>query len=69
MFRDAGFTQLVEEATRVSDGAETLIDHVYTTHTDRIVGIQVSIYGLTDHYLVCFVYRTCRKKKRSKKLP
>ena len=50
--------QLVEEARRISDGAETLIDHVYTMHTHRIVGIQVPIDGLTDHYLVCFVHRT-----------
>ena len=63
-FRDAGFTQLVKDATGVSDGTETLIDHVYTTHSDRIINIKVPIYGLTDHYPVCFTHEASRANRR-----
>ncbi len=63
-FWDTGFTQLVKDATGVSDRTETLIDHVYTTHSDRIINIKVPIYGLTDHYPVCFIHKASRANRR-----
>lgn len=64
IFQDAGLEQIVKCATRVSEGTETLIDHVYTTHRHRIIEIIVPVYGLTDHYPVCFVHKAGRGKHR-----
>ena len=54
---DAGFTQIINTATRVTENSATLIDHVYTTHPNRIVGIIVPIRGISDHCSVCFVHK------------
>ena len=64
IFQDAGLEQIVKCATRVFEGTETLIDHVYTTHPHRIIDIKVPVYGLTDHYPVCFVHKAGRGKHR-----
>ena len=64
IFQDAGLEQIVKCPTRVSEGTETLIDHVYTTHPHRIIDIKVPVYGLTNHYPVCFVHKAGRGKQR-----
>ena len=57
IFSDAGFTQISNTATRVTKNSATLIDHVYTTHPNRIVEIIVPTHGMSDHYPVCFVHK------------
>ena len=37
MFSDVGFTQIINTATRVTKNSATLIDHLHTTHPNRIV--------------------------------
>ena len=57
IFSDAGFTQIIKTATRVNDNTSTLIDHIYTTHPNRIVQSFVYVYGMSDHFPVCFVHK------------
>ena len=57
IFSDAGFTQIIKTATRVTDNTSTLIDHIYTTHPNRIVQSFVPVYGISDHFPVCFVHK------------
>ena len=55
IFSDAGFTQIIKMATRVNNNTSTLIDHIYTTHPNRIVQSFVPVHGMSDHFPVCFV--------------
>ena len=57
IFSDAGFTQIIKTATRVTDNTSTLIDHIYTTHPNHIVQSFVPVYGISDHFPVCFVHK------------
>ena len=57
IFSDAGFTQINNTATRVTKNSATLIDHVYTTHPNRVGEIIVPTHGMSDHYPVCFVHK------------
>ena len=57
IFSDAGFTQIIKTATRVNDNTSTLIDHIYTTHPNRIVQSFVPVHGMSDHFPVCFVHK------------
>ena len=41
----------------VTKNSAMLIDHVYTTHPNRIVEIIVPTHGMNDHYPVCFVHK------------
>lgn len=45
-----GLTQLIENPTRESNNAKTLIDHIYTDHPQNIVWTLVPKLGLSDHY-------------------
>ena len=48
-----GFTQHVQEATRVVEGkSSTLIDHIYSSHASNLQFIDVPKIGLSDHYPV-----------------
>ena len=57
IFSDAGFTQIIKTATRVNDNTLTPIDHIYTTHPNRIVQSFVPVYEMSDHFPVCFVHK------------
>ena len=61
---DAGLKQLINTATREGKGGATLLDHLYTTHEDRITEILVPVYGLSDHYPICFTHKFGRGKYR-----
>ena len=41
----------------VTKNSAMLIDHVYTTHPNRIVEIIVPTQGMSDHYPVYFVHK------------
>lgn len=51
-----GLTQLIKEATRITENTTTLLDVIYTNHPDRIVCSGVSHVGISDHSLV-YAYR------------
>ena len=62
IFRDVGLKQLINIATREYKNTSTLLDHLYTTHEDRISEIIVPVYGLSDHYPICFTHKFVRGK-------
>ena len=49
-----GLTQLVSEATRVTSGSRTLIDHIYTNCFENVSSIKVPKIGLSDHFPIFF---------------
>ncbi|XP_048587462.1 uncharacterized protein LOC125570205 [Nematostella vectensis] len=51
-----GLTQLIKEATRITENTATLLDFIYTNHPDRIACSGVSHVGISDHSLV-YAYR------------
>ena len=57
IFSDAGFIQIIKTATMVNDNTSTLLDHIYTTHPNRIVQSCVPVYGTSDHFPICFVHK------------
>jgi len=59
IFRDAGMKQIISSSTltRVTRCLATLLDHVYVTHPEWIIETLVPIYGLSDHYPVCFIHK------------
>ena len=63
IFRDVGLKQLINTATREDKNTYTLLDHLYTTHEDRISEIIVPVYGLSDHYPICFTHKFGRGKR------
>ena len=66
IFRDVGMKQIMSSSTptRVTRCSAALLDHVYmyVTHPERIIETLVLIYGLSDHYPVCFVHKFCGLK-------
>ena len=45
-----GLTQLVSEATRVTNDSRTLIDHIYSNCPENINSINEPEIGLSDHF-------------------
>lgn len=48
-----GLKQLITSPTRVTSTSSTLIDHIYTTNKNRVLGTDVPQVGISDHYPVC----------------
>ena len=48
-----GLQQLITSATRVTKSSSTLIDHIYTSDTSRVLKSCVLQVSLSDHYAVC----------------
>ena len=51
-----GLHQLINEPTRVTDTASTLIDLIYTNYPDKVVCSGVCHVSISDHRFI-FVYR------------
>ena len=49
-------SQLINEPTRVTDFSSTLIDHIFTNTTDKVVCSGVSHISISDHSLI-YAYR------------
>ena len=60
IFQDEGMKQIISASTstRVTRCSAALVDPVYVTHAEQIIESLVPIYGLSDHYPVCFVHRS-----------
>jgi len=52
-------TQLIKEATRVTENTESLIDHIYTTFPDKVTQSGVLHTGMSDH---SFIYAIMGKE-------
>ena len=55
-------TQLIKEATRVTENSESLIDHIYTTCPDKVIKSGVLHTGMSDH---SFVYTVIGKERHT----
>ena len=70
-YESCGLTQLIKEPTRVSNllnkTTATLIDHIYTNCTEKVLDANVYKSAASDHYLVqCkYTYQDIRHKKHS----
>ena len=49
--------QVVNEPTRVTDPSTTMIDHIFTSHMEKVRAIEVPKVGLNDHYPTCIVLK------------
>ena len=49
-----GLTQLVPEATRVTNDSKTLIDHIYSNCSENVNSLEVTKIGLSDHVPIFF---------------
>ena len=49
-----GLTQLVSEATRVTNNSIILIDHIYSNCPENVNSLNVSKIGLSDHFPIFF---------------
>ena len=49
-----GLTQLVSEATRVTNDTKTLIDHIYSNCPENVNSLNVPKIGLSDHFPIFF---------------
>ena len=45
-----GLTQFLSEATRVTDDARTLIDHIYSKRPENVNSFNILNIGLSDHF-------------------
>ncbi len=45
-----GLSQLITEATRVTETSATLIDHIYTNYEDNMSQVCVKSLGISDHF-------------------
>lgn len=49
-----GLTQIIEDATRVTNSSKTLIDHIYCNVRENVTFIDVPKIGLSDHFPIFF---------------
>ena len=52
--------QFTQDPTRITATSQTLIDHIYTSDTDKIIASGVSQCSISDH---SFIFLTRRSKK------
>ena len=45
-----GLTQLLSEATRVTNDTRTLIDHIYSNCPENVNSLNIPNIGLSDHF-------------------
>ena len=53
-----GLTQLLSEATRVTNDTRTLIDHIYSNCPENVNSLNIPNIGLSDHFPI-FLIRKC----------
>lgn len=44
-----GLKQLIDQPTRITKSSATLIDHIYTTNSDKVSNVQVHPESMSDH--------------------
>ena len=56
-------TQLIKAPTRITSRSKTLINHIYTTDTDKVIASGVAQCSISDHSLIFLIHRS--RKQRS----
>ena len=62
IFKLHGLKQLVTKATRVTSTSSTLIDCIYTSHTNKNYKTEVIPKSISDHYMVILIHKFKRSK-------
>ena len=53
-----GLSQLITDSTRVTNKTKTLIDHIYTNNTAKVIKPSIVRSSLSDHYAIFCTYHT-----------
>ena len=56
--------QLITEATCINEDTESLLDHVYVSHVNKVVNSGVIHTGLSDHFLVYVTVENVRSIRK-----
>ena len=61
-----GLTQIIQDATRVTNSSTTLIDHIYCNVRENVTFVEVPKIGLSDHFPIFFTRKqnSCLPKKK-----
>lgn len=54
-------SQLIKDATRVTETSSSLIDHAYTTNKENITECFVPTYAISDHFPICITRKVNSK--------
>ena len=57
-------TQMVKEASRVTERSATLIDHIYVTSPVNVKDVFVPKISGSDHYPTCLTYGQVKNKSK-----
>ena len=60
-------TQLIKSPTRITNRSKTLIDHIYTSDSNKVIASGVSQCAISDHSLIYLVHR-CKKLRGPSKV-
>ena len=66
LFTTYQLTQLIKAPTRITAHSKTLIDHIYTTDTDKVITSGVAQCSISDHSLIYFIRRAKKPRGPSK---
>ena len=59
-------TQLIKSPTRITNRSKTLIDHIYTSDSNKVIASGVSQCAISDHSLIYLVRRSKKPRGPSK---
>ena len=51
-----GLSQMIKDHTRVTKKTQTLIDHIYTNNTDKVINANIIHSSISDHYVIFCTY-------------
>ena len=51
-----GLSQMIKDHTRVTKKTQTLIDHIYTNNTDKVINANIIHSSISDHYAIFCTY-------------
>ena len=57
-----GLTQIIKNATRITEKSSSLLDHILTTSKEKISQSGILDIGISDHQLIYFTRKTLRPK-------
>ena len=60
-------TQLIKSLTRIANRSKTLIDHIYTSDSNKVIASGVSQCAISDHSLI-YLVRSCKKLRGPSKV-
>ena len=51
-----GLSQMIKDHTRVTKNTQTLIDHIYTNNTEKVIDAKIVNSSISDHYAIFCTY-------------